>query len=191
MAAGVAWWLARRTGSRWRELVGDPGRALRGAAIGLGIALAAAVAAALGLALLAGAFGIELVLEEIDAIATPGSAAVAGLAFLVRTSLPEEVIFRGVLHTLWARTLTGGRAVAATSAAFALWHIVVQWQTLAAVVLTDRPVLFVLAYVGALAAVGVAGVVLGFLRARNGSLAGPIVAHWLLVGALSAAVRLT
>lgn len=94
------------------------------------------------------------------------------------TALPEELAFRGVLFA-WLRR-TGGpvRAVLLSSAAFALWHIVIVFATLDQTNLGAQPLFYVLGALGAFAATFAGGVVFALLRAHTGNLVAPIAAHW-------------
>jgi membrane protease YdiL (CAAX protease family) len=98
------------------------------------------------------------------------------------TAVFEEIAFRGVLHAKLVRLLGVRRAVLAGSGLFAAWHAVIAWHNLHQAGL-PRPIRTV-SYLGAMAALFVAGVILGALRQMTGHVAGSIVAHWLMVVAI-------
>lgn len=108
--------------------------------------------------------------------ARPGIAEAVYLLFAV---FGEEVLFRGVLPTVWGKKLGAVRAAAASAALFALLHLgsAVGGSVSAAAVQT-------------LCAFG-AGLLLTAVRARTGSIALPLLAHALInltgSGAVSAA----
>lgn len=80
--------------------------------------------------------------------------------------------------------VTGGIVFSAT--AFAAWHIAVEFDTMSDSNVADDAAFFALAQVGALVALFAGGLALAALRQRSGSLAGPIVFHWLAVVAMNA-----
>lgn len=91
----------------------------------------------------------------------------------VGTAMTEEVLFRGVLLGSWLHAGTA-QAVAASSVAFGLWHVV---PTLNLVRTNRLPPVVVPA--GILFTAG-AGAFLGWLRVETGSLAAPFLAHALI-----------
>src|SRR5262249_54539989 len=103
----------------------------------------------------------------------------AGLLLWVDTAVPEELAFRGGL--LAALGGPARSAVLWSGVAFAAWHVVV--------VLQDGPAEWWV-YVGKLLAIGVGGLLFGWLRAKAGNLLAPIVAHWLFDFASMLAARL-
>jgi membrane protease YdiL (CAAX protease family) len=106
-----------------------------------------------------------------------------GLAvvFLLATALPEELMFRGVLHMLWERAGGESTAVVATSIAFGLWHVVVVFATAEGSGIAGHRVLVLLLYVGLLVSLSVAGIVFGLLRVHTSSIVAPVAAHWAAV----------
>ena len=102
----------------------------------------------------------------------------------------EEIAFRGFLQAKLDRVLSPAGAVVAASAAFAAWHLVVNYRTLAQAGLNLPTLLVGLIYVSGLVAVFVGGVAFSLLRRWTGNLAGPILAHWLMVALLMVGVRL-
>jgi uncharacterized protein len=128
--------------------------------------------------------------------ATISGALVASMIIIpLQTVIPEELVFRGVLHGALNRAW-GFRGVAlAGSLLFGLWHIATSLGLTSSNVGFTR--LFGGGVVGMLAGVtlaviatAVAGFVFSWLRRRSGSLIAPIALHWSLngLGALAAAL---
>jgi uncharacterized protein len=128
--------------------------------------------------------------------ATVSGALIASMVIIpLQTVIPEELVFRGVLHGTLNRAW-GFRGVAlAGSLLFGLWHIATSLG------LTSNNVGFTRLFGGgifgmlagvllAVLATGAAGFVFSWLRRRSGSLIAPIALHWSLngVGALAAAL---
>jgi membrane protease YdiL (CAAX protease family) len=159
------------------------------------------VGRSLGWGLAAGAFGSAVVaiffafpLVSRDAVTHPDF---RGLSLrrilwmlvgqiLLSTAVFEEVTFRGVLQAKLTRLLAPRPAVLVGGALFAAWHLAITWYNLRRSNLPRR--WFAPLYVGALATFWVAGVIFGLLRQRTGSLAGGILAHWLVVSNIVLAV---
>jgi hypothetical protein len=127
--------------------------------------------------------------------ATISGALVASMIIIpLQTVIPEELVFRGVLHGALNRAW-GFRGVAvAGSLLFGLWHIATSLG------LTSSNVGFTRLFGGgisgmlagvtmAVIATAAAGFVFSWLRRRSGSLIAPIALHWSLngLGALAAA----
>ena len=128
--------------------------------------------------------------------ATISGALIASMVIIpLQTVIPEELVFRGVLHGALHRAW-GFRGVAmAGSLLFGLWHIATSLGLTSNNVgftrLFGEGVFGMLAGVTmAVLATGAAGFVFSWLRRRSGSLIAPIALHWSLngVGALAAAV---
>lgn len=100
------------------------------------------------------------------------------------TAVFEEVSFRGVLQALAIRPFGAVRGVTLTAATFTLWHAVINYRTLQQTNVGDDPLLAGLAHAGSFAGLFAGGLLLSILRQRTGSLAGPIVFHWLIVVAM-------
>ena len=128
--------------------------------------------------------------------ATVSGALIASMVIIpLQTVIPEELVFRGVLHGALDRAW-GFRGVAlAGSLLFGLWHIATSLG------LTSNNVGFTRLFGGgvvgmlagvtlAVLATGAAGFVFSWLRRRSGSLIAPIALHWSLngTGALAAAL---
>jgi membrane protease YdiL (CAAX protease family) len=138
-----------RSGARWGA------GALALATAGYGVALAVPA----GRATLAGAAPVD---------STPRQLAVRALLLIpVGTVVCEEVAFRGVLSSLAERQLPPGSAHALTALVFGLWHISpARSQSMPGASVTGTVVL-----------TGFGGMVLGWLRARSGSLLAPMGLH--------------
>jgi membrane protease YdiL (CAAX protease family) len=114
----------------------------------------------------------------------------------VGIALTEELAHRGLLYSA-LEDLGGTKlAVLGSAAAFAGWHISVTAASAAESNLSDsmrlpdflRPHLQPLAVLGGMLSTGFAGLLFGLLRARTGSLAGPVIAHWLVDAIMIAAL---
>jgi uncharacterized protein len=131
-----------------------------------------------------------------DHYATVSGALVASMIIIpLQTVIPEELVFRGVLHGTLDRAWGVRGVAAAGSLLFGLWHVA------ASLGLTSSNVGFtklfgvgaagmVAGVVLAVIATGAAGFVFTWLRRRSGSLIAPIALHWSLngLGALAAAL---
>lgn len=95
------------------------------------------------------------------------------------TALCEELAFRGVLQAMFCRSLLPLRAAIGTNAAFALWHMAVNFHTVSGTNIGAMG-LAPLAVLGAMVSVFVGGMIFSVLRLRTGNLVGSIVAHWLI-----------
>jgi membrane protease YdiL (CAAX protease family) len=96
----------------------------------------------------------------------------------VGTVLWEEIAFRGVLLASLARVLPTGRAVAASSALFGLWHVRPTLDALRINQLAAGPVRTATAVAAAGAVTALAGALLTGLRRRTGSLLAPALVHF-------------
>ncbi len=130
--------------------------------------------------------------REIQNLSLPGLLWRLGVELTIATALVEEVLFRGILQALFKRSLSTARALVATNTVFALWHLAVNAQTLQqnALALPFIPAALAQAigYLGSLITVGIGGIVLSILRERTNHLAGSMVAHWVVVAAMTVAV---
>lgn len=184
--------LSRRRGVTWPELGLDPATRYRG--LGYGSAAAAIVGAAVGVAASLPATR-PLFLDERYRQDQGAAARYALLVIPLRTVLPEELAFRGVLLDAISRSY-GPRAGAITSSVlFGLWHIPssLDFGT------DNRGIADRVHGVGRAQLLGVAGTVLGTaaadvifvrLRRRSGSLLAPACLHWAFngTGVLASAV---
>jgi CAAX protease family protein len=128
--------------------------------------------------------------------ATVSGALIASMIIIpLQTVIPEELVFRGVLHGALNRAWGFRGVAAAGSLLFGLWHIATSMG------LTSSNVGFTRLFGGGIAgtvagvvlavvATGFAGFVFTWLRRRSGSLIAPIALHWSLngLGALAAAL---
>jgi membrane protease YdiL (CAAX protease family) len=106
----------------------------------------------------------------------------------VGTALFEEVAFRGVLYGAWLRAVGDRVAILASAAFFSAWHLVITTRTVAESGVVDQPAMVTLGTAVSLAGLFVGGVLFAYLRWRTGSIAAAVVAHWLVVAAMSLAV---
>jgi len=117
-----------------------------------------------------------------------------GAEAIIATAFTEEFIFRGVLQSLYKRSLGATRAIVATNVVFMLWHLVPNVLTLQQnpVVLpfVSNVVAQSIGYLGSLIAVAFSGFVFSVLRERTKHLAGSIVAHWVAVAMMTIAIYL-
>ncbi|MCW1957946.1 MAG: CPBP family intramembrane metalloprotease [Mycobacterium sp.] len=131
-----------------------------------------------------------------DRYATLSGALVASMIIIpLQTVIPEELVFRGVLHGALDRAWGFRGVAAAGSLLFGLWHIASSLGLTAGNVGFTRVLgggVFgmVAGVLGAVLATAAAGFVFTWLRRRSGSLIAPIALHWSLngMGALAAAV---
>lgn len=112
---------------------------------------------------------------EIDALA-----ALLLVRLPIRTVLVEETCFRGLLQTLGVRLLGARQGIVLSSTFFVLWHGVVTYQAIGLTNLAASAVPVPLLWVLAALPLAAAGVIFGLLRLRSGSLAAPMLAHWLV-----------
>jgi membrane protease YdiL (CAAX protease family) len=118
----------------------------------------------------------------------------AGMAYFllfrqpVGTALFEEVAFRGVLYGAWMHALGERAAVLITSAAFSVWHVVISSRTIAESGVVDSPPAIAGGILFSLAWLFVGGLIFGYLRWHTRSIAAAVVAHWLIVAAMTVAV---
>ncbi len=167
---GVPWWGAAdsRTWKHWG------GGALAGAAV------SALVLPAFAAGVVAGARAAGLRVEVAPRL--PPGILVAAAVQLVAVALPEELFYRGWMQSAWARSGPARRVLGAdlgpgflaTQALFAAGHLVSldPWR-----LLTFFP-----------------GLLFGWLRARTGGVAAPVVAHALsnlLVLVMEASLRVS
>jgi uncharacterized protein len=103
----------------------------------------------------------------------------AALAYQALIRIPlgtvvlEEIAFRGVLLAMLNRVTSSGTAVAGSSAAFGLWHVLPTVEALRA---NDLP-LSAPAIIAAVGATAIAGIAFCWLRLHSGSLIAPALAH--------------
>ena len=128
---------------------------------------------------------------EAPEITNRSGAAMASFLLLrqpVGTALFEEVAFRGVLYGAWQRVGGDRAALLATSAVFSLWHLVITSRTVAESGVVGSPPAVALGVIVSLAGLFVGGLIFAYLRWHTGSIAAAVVAHWLIVAAISLTV---
>ncbi len=116
----------------------------------------------------------------------------------ISIALLEELAFRGLLYSSLRRTLSAKASIISSAAAFAGWHFAVTTTaaaesnlgTAAKLPRVLKPYVLPLAVAGGMLTTGVAGLLLGTLRERTDNLVGPILAHWIVDGAMIAALWL-
>jgi membrane protease YdiL (CAAX protease family) len=179
---------ARAAGLRARDL-GLAMPAMRansavGAAVAAAVALPSAAVVALAPLL------TEETLRDPDVSGVPAGVLLFRVAirYPLRTVLMEEIVFRGLLFALWQRAAGPRTALFATAAIFGLWHAVITWGSVGEYAWAAGQPRFALVYAGALLTLFAAGIGLGALRERTGSVAGPFMAHWLTVALVRLAI---
>jgi membrane protease YdiL (CAAX protease family) len=108
------------------------------------------------------------------------------------TALAEELLFRSGLTALFLQRRSWGVAVAVTSAAFGLWHVLPAVESLDTHPVgeqLDSPTRSTAAVVGIVVTTGIAGAMLSVLQRRARSVLAPVIAHAVLNGATYAAAR--
>jgi membrane protease YdiL (CAAX protease family) len=129
---------------------------------GMRYGLAAAVVAALGVAALTALPSVRRAMAERDLPEYTGRWLLLNIP--IGTVWPEEAAYRATLGTLAEEAFGPTRGRLLQAAAFGLWHIVDAR-------ITGQPVIGTVLFTGA------AGWVFGWLHARSGSLAAPMLAH--------------
>ena len=186
LALAAVMWAVRFQGLSPSDL-GLTTRNLRsGAAIGLAAAVAIAVPATLYFLFPVGVSGGSIDYENFANDSVGEFAFWAAVRYPVQAALFEEVLFRGVLLALSLRAFGTARGIVFSAAAFAAWHVAVDYDTMADSNVADNAAFFAFAQAGALVALFVGGLAFALMRRRTGSLAGPIVFHWLAVVAMNA-----
>lgn len=180
----------RRTGFTLRDLglAGAQNRvsALWGIALGLVLALPPVAF----IALAPFVTGESVQAGEINDLS--GSEMALRLAFRVPvvTALFEEVTFRGVLYASWLRATDLRRTVLGTGIVFALWHIVITFNSVRESEVVEAAPLIALGYLGSLLALFVGGAAFALLRWRTGGVAGPFFFHWIVVALMTLTIWL-
>lgn len=167
-----------------RDLGLDRRDAGRGLAYGVVAAAAVAAILALGAALPA----TRALFEDRRA----EDASVAAVLYLALVRVPlgtvvlEETLFRGVLLGLGLRRWAQRTALAASCAAFGLWHVLPARQVTSFNSLTEGlagdPAGRALGVAAAVTGTALAGVVFCWLRLRSRSLLAPALVHWAVNG---------
>ena len=178
VASAVLLVQGRRRGLTWSELGLDRADAGRGVVWALGSAATVGVVYAVAFATPRGRSAFA------DNRARPSIAGVAKQALVdvpLGTVLLEEIAFRSVIPALAQRRFGHGVASAGSSVLFGLWHVLPslrlpQDNRAAGEAFAGRSPAAVVA--SAVAFTGAAGVLLGELRRRSGSLLAPAGLHW-------------
>ena len=134
---------------------------------------------------LSAAVGSGFSRQDIDDTSWGGFFLWAGFKQPVGTSFFEELLFRGVLLAKMTVAWGQRRALLASSAVFALWHLVISYRTIQDTNVASPAGLALVAILASLLGVFVGALFLGYLRQRTGNLAGSLVFHWLVVVAMS------
>ncbi|MFT3661602.1 MAG: CPBP family glutamic-type intramembrane protease [Gordonia sp. (in: high G+C Gram-positive bacteria)] len=182
--AAAATAAAVESGLSTEELGLDPHALGRGLGWSAGVAATTAAGIAAGLAIprVRGLFRNE------DYPDLPGALRAALAEIPLRTVLPEEMLFRGVLLGLLLRTYPAQTAVPVQAALFGLWHVAGSLDLAAAspgigdAVGRGRAGR-ALGAAGAVVFTGAAGIVFGRLRVGTGGLAPAVALHWAANGA--------
>jgi membrane protease YdiL (CAAX protease family) len=103
------------------------------------------------------------------------------------TALLEETAFRGVLYAMFARRFGIPKAIALSSLAFGLWHVLpsvnlASRNAAVEALVGGGPAAPLLAVAAAIVATALGGAVFCELRRRSGSLLAPMGLHWALNG---------
>lgn len=106
----------------------------------------------------------------------------------VGTALFEETAFRGVLYASWLRATDVRRTVLGTGFVFALWHVVVTFNSVRESEVVEAAPLIAIGYLGSLLGLFVGGTAFALLRWRTGGVAGPFFFHWIVVAFMTLAV---
>jgi membrane protease YdiL (CAAX protease family) len=170
------------------ELGLSPGRAPRSALVGLVLSVIVALPPVLFVLLAPVVNDGPVEAPEITERSGLGMAYFLAFRQPVGTALFEEVAFRGVLYATWRRAGGDRLAVVVSSGFFAAWHTVITSRTVADSGVVDQPALVALGVAVSLAFLFVGGLMFAYLRYRTGSIAAAVVAHWLIVAAMSLAV---
>lgn len=187
VVAGLA--VALAAGCTVDDLGLRPRHLVRGIAVGAFAGVALGLPGAL-LVLAAPIAGVEHVrLAEMEGLSDAALLRSLAVGFPLNTALVEELVFRGALYAFWLRAIGAAGAVLASSVVFAGWHVVIAARTVSDSEVADGAVWFALAYIGALLAVLIGGVVFALLRWRTSSVAAPVMAHWLSVVLIRVAIR--
>ncbi|MBT0567648.1 CPBP family intramembrane metalloprotease [Williamsia sp. CHRR-6] len=174
---------ARLRGMRWHELgLRELRRGARWGGVVAGVTVAAVAAVALIPALqpafLNERYGVNV-----------GATLLAVLVIIpLQTVIPEEILFRGVLHGTLSRRFGLKSAAVIGSILFGLWHIASSLSLTAgnkgfSGAVGSGSVGQILGVLGAVAATTVAGFAFIWLRHRSRSILAPIGLHWALNGA--------
>jgi uncharacterized protein len=171
--------LARRWGLDRAELGLTRDRLPAGVRWGGGAVLVVAITLGVGVLVADAVPAVAALLADERADLTGGALAFAVLVRIpLGTAVFEEIAFRGVLRAACRRVLSPTAATAWSSLVFGLWHVP---PTIVALRINELAPLSpqgIGTIAGAVAVTTAAGVLFDLLRARSGSLAAPVLAHW-------------
>jgi membrane protease YdiL (CAAX protease family) len=181
-------WAFGRVRLSLRETGLDPANARGSAMYGLAICAIASVPPLLFI-LLAPLFNGGPV-EEPEITSRSGTGMAYFLLFRqpVGTGLFEEVTFRGVLYGAWQRAAGDRGSFLATSATFALWHVVITSKTVAESDVVGAAPAIAAGVVVSIAGLFIGGLIFAYLRWHTQSIVAPALAHWLIVASMAAAI---
>lgn len=177
-------WLTRAEGVSLAAVGLSSENAGRSALTGAALATAAITPVVLFFAV-SHALGKGFGYEDVEETSWGGFFLWAGLKQPVGTSFFEELLFRGVLLAKMSVAWGQRRALLASSAVFALWHLVISFRTIQDTNMASSAGLALVAILASLLGVFVGALFLGYLRQRTGNLAGSIVFHWVVVVAMT------
>jgi uncharacterized protein len=171
--------IGRRAGLSWAQMGLDPGLLLPGVVVG---AVAGALVAAVFALALAVPWARRFLLDERYALSTRSALHEALVTIPLATVVFEETVFRGVLWGLLDADVGAAAATLVSSALFGLWHVLpaldlARTNTAARDAGAGGPRRLAAVLV-VVVATTLAGLLLGELRRRTGSLAAPAVLHW-------------
>jgi membrane protease YdiL (CAAX protease family) len=183
MLAAVVW--ARRSAGLTLADVGITfAGARRGAVVGLGIAAVVILPVVLYFAFPVGLPGGSIDYERVEGLSLGSFLLWALLRQPLGVSIFEETVFRGVLQSLSIRAYGLWRGVLLGAVAFALWHLVINFQTVRDTSAGESVALTIMAQVASMLGLILGAIFMSVLRLRTGSLAAPIAFHWLVVVAM-------
>ena len=181
--------------SRWagftlRDLGLAGARVRAGALWGIALGLALALPPVAFIALAPIVTGEPVQAGDINDLSGTEIALRLALLVPVGTALFEEVAFRGVLYASWLRATDPRRAVLSTGVVFALWHIVITFNSVSDSEVVEAAPLVALGYLASLLGLFLGGAAFALLRWRTGGVAGPFFVHWIVVALMTLTVWL-
>jgi uncharacterized protein len=175
LAGTLVWAAAERVSHRELGLAGDR---VRGSIV-LGSMLGGFIVALIRVLFLLPVVARRAWLPEFRGLTNLALLRALAAQFLFGSALFEEVAFRGLLHAKLTQAVGPARALLLGSGVFTLWHAIIVWHNLRR--LKPGRLLFPLFYGGALSALFLIGLLLGWLRLTTGHLVGSVILHWLML----------
>ena len=180
MAASLAW-ATRSVGLSWAKIGLARSGLRRGAALGLlagGVVIAPVVLYFL--------FPVGLPGGEIEYAETRSMSGASFASFILLrqplgTSIFEETMFRGILQACSLKAFGIRPGIAFVATVFAMWHVVVNLDTIDDSNAGDSAVVAGVAVAASMVALVAGSVAMSLLRHRAGSLMAPIAFHWVVV----------